>query len=90
MTMIFFIAFQVGSSTWLKHFWTLRPELFEEDFGHEEMHVKVPKAFWAKNLQKEYPSLKKIIKGTNLTEFNEFLQDEGFLTFSFIRHPFER
>ena len=68
---------KVGTSTWMKHFALLDPNK-RFDPNSMKLHSQIPPLFSVK---------KQIGKTDNLWEY---FKENQYLTFSFVRHPFDR
>ena len=50
----------------------------------------IPLLYSLGKLSNDYPSVGDVIESNNMTRLGQFLNRNGFFTFSFVRHPFER
>ena len=72
-------SFQVGTVTWLQHFSKLSPKT--RDLPEiKGIHGKIPVLF----------SIRRQIGLAKNTDLVSYLKENDYLTFSFIRHPFDR
>ena len=75
---------KAGTSTWMQHFNNLQdPELrLDKEKKHNNaFHTIIPKRFSIVN---------QIGKGFNFQSVKKYFSDNEYLTFSFVRHPFDR
>ena len=86
--LVFFLPFQVGTTTLLSHFLRFASASAEANVSSDLLHSSVPKLFFrsaAAQLEG-----KADLQGANLTIFKGILSNHSVYTFSFVRHPFER
>lgn len=80
---------KVGTSTWMHHFSLLDPK---HRFVHSkgDLHSRIPFLFSITKQIYKRSSLRQFRQANNSWFFNHFLKKNHYLTFTFIRHPFDR
>ena len=76
-------TFQVGSNTWLKHFLKLLPS------DRQKQYLNKTKLYTA-GILKEFKIKRQLPDLQPTVELINYFKSNNYLTFSFVRHPFDR